>query len=81
LIFPDFHAKLPLESRKSVKNTAFSASIEMLDAFRYGKTNQPYTHSATEKINRPYTHSATEKSTSPTLIPLRKNQSALHAFR
>jgi hypothetical protein len=30
-----------------------STSIEMLDAFRYGKINKPLTHSATEKSTSP----------------------------
>jgi hypothetical protein len=47
-----------------VQKQAVFASIEMLDAFRYGK------------IIQPLTHSATEKSTSPCRVPLRKNQRA-----
>jgi len=31
----------------------FFASIETLDAFRYGKINQPLMHSATEKSTSP----------------------------
>jgi hypothetical protein len=37
----------------------------MLGAFRYGKINEPLTHSATEKSTSLLMHSATEKSTSP----------------
>jgi hypothetical protein len=47
LIFPDLHAKLPSDSRKSDKNTAFSRQSKRFDAFRYGKINKPWTHSAT----------------------------------
>jgi len=36
-----------------VHEHGFSASIEMLDAFRYGKINTPWTHSAMEKSTRP----------------------------
>ncbi len=35
--------------KEVVQKHGVSTSIEMLDAFRYGKINQPLTHSATEK--------------------------------
>jgi hypothetical protein len=59
LIFPDGRAKLPSDSRKSHKNTAFSRQSKCLtrsatenqqavDAFRYGKISKPLTRPATE---------------------------------
>jgi hypothetical protein len=38
---------------KTRQKHGVSASIEMLDAFRYGKINKPLTHSATEKSTSP----------------------------
>jgi hypothetical protein len=47
--------------KEIVQKHGIFPSIEMLDAFRYGK------------INEVLTHSAAEKSTSPRPVPLRKN--------
>jgi hypothetical protein len=62
LIFPRLARKFAARFTRIGQKHGVFPSIEMLDAFRYGK------------INKPLTHSATEKSTSPRSIPLRMSQ-------
>jgi len=45
--------ELTVRLNKIKRKQGVSASIEMLDAFRYGKLNKPLTRSATEQSTSP----------------------------